>query len=306
MIIKNTNTNIKIGIFLKEIRLQENISQQLLVQDTNINVSTYSRMEAGSSSINLENLITILNKLNISINELLHFIELNSNDKDSISNKTNELVAQKNESATLLHIQELQEKYEETKDRFYFYQIFYLRLQQNCLSKTDIDDLYNYLSQKTIYLLQDYALLSNATGVLEYNKLMNICNKMLISLTDLPAEVQSNKKIDSLLINIINRTIINFEEKDTIFYLEFSKQHNKNYPNFFTEVQLTYLTQLSKFRYNTSIEALNECLFFFEMFKRIGYHEFSKSIEKEIDIYFHHPFRPVEINLFSLEHTPHT
>lgn len=287
---KMENINQKIGLLLKKVRINENKSQNSFINN-DLSRSKLSRIESGKTNLSVSELITFLDKLTITEEEFFQMLLPEDSEKNHIKEKSLRLGMDREllRDEILSFIIELEKKFSDTGDLYYFYHLFYNKNLLGLVKSNDLQFVINYLTSKKMYTYFDYALLSNSIMYLNHFEVKKIVDLMLPELSKLPETNKLQGKINLMFINLLNRGIMTFHENETYEYLKHALKHNEQFPDYFTKVQLLYLSNLADFRFKKDTQCLENCFDYIDIMEKTGLHELAKESRSEIQLYIKYP-----------------
>ena len=299
-----SDINKKIGSLLKKIRINEKKSQNSFISDQ-ISRSKLSRIESGKTTISIPELILFLDKLTITEDEFLNFLLPKDSEKVKIKEKTVSLGLNRKENydEILKFIKYLDIKFKDTGDLYYFYHSFYCKNLIRRIETKDLEFIYNYLLEKKLYTYFDYAMLSNSIMYLSHSKVKKLVGQMLPQISNLPKTNELQGKINQMFINLLNRGIMNYNEIETFDYLKQALEYNETYPDYFTKVQLLYLTSLIDFRFKKNTYALKKCFEYIEIMQKTGLNDVATEAYSEIQLYNKYPEEAIPQSEISMIHS---
>lgn len=299
-----SDINQKVGSLLKKIRINEKKSQNSFISEQ-VSRSKLSRIESGKATVTVPELISFLDNLTITEEEFFNFLLPNDSKRNKIKEKIVLLGLNRDENKNeiLKFISELDQKYNDTGDLYYFYYSFYCKNLVSRVEKKDLEFIYNYLLEKKMYTYFDYAMLSNAIMYLNHTKVKKLVEQMLPQISNLPKTNELQGKINLMFLNLLNRGIMNYNENETFDYLKQALEYNKVSPDYFTKVQLLYLTSLIDFRFKKNTKALKECFIYIDIMKNTGLVDIANEAYSEVELYSKYPDSPIPPSKVSMIHS---
>ncbi|MEI5993641.1 helix-turn-helix domain-containing protein [Candidatus Enterococcus mansonii] len=268
-------------------RKNKNLKQKDIL--THTDTSVYSKIETGKKILRFSELIDILERFSIPLEEFSEYLE------DSMEQKKYRKLFKQcgNNPADNASKHELLEYY----NKLAFSKEMHLREMANFIgiktlfsnfwkeispvSQEELDQIYELLMEKEYFFQYDYAVLSNTIFLFDDKQIKSLAKKALPVKDIEVRNVETTEFIKNMINNLITTLLRKKEYEESRYYLKLATKKEGNF-TFDYKMVIRYLDNLTSYLI-TGDDKYKENIFdYIHLLNKLGEQQFAKSIEREV------------------------
>lgn len=278
-----------IGDSLKFFRTKKNITQKEMIPQ-NIDPSTYSRIEGNRRPLRISDLQSIIEKLEISVDEFFSFATLDEEQKwfrehyyycsiHPFNKEAKKGLVKYYSSIDIKPIKTLRE----LSNYIAIKCLFYNKWEEiEEISDNEISYIYNLLVSKHYFFQYDYILINNIIAFFTTKQTSVLMLKAFPIIDEEKRDSTTLAFAYNAWLNLISIKLYNEEYTLAEDYIKKSYKFDKSKTNYNFRLNIRYLTHLTRYLQTADPDDMREISLFIKLLKDIGDEEFANRVDEEV------------------------
>lgn len=291
------------------IRKKKNIPQRELL--TYMDSSVYSKIESGKKNLKFSELIEILNKLSIPLDEFSKYFDSDTTGKKMRTLLEEYRVAPKDQQVKnkiCIYFNSLsfsQNMLLEELSNYIVIKTFFSSLWEEIpyISENELTEIFVLLKQKQYYFHYDYAILSNTIYLFSEEEIDCLMQKAF-PVKDMAYRNAATKEfITNLICNLITTFLRKKEYEKCEYYISLAKKEKENYDLPY-KIMLNFLENLVSYVQIKNLQAKNNLEISLNFLYSVGELDLAQALQLELENVISADINPVIIlrNQFNQQH----
>lgn len=256
----------------------------------NIDPSTYSRIEGNRRPLRINDLQSIIEKLEISVDEFFGFATLDEEQKwfrEKFYYCTVHPLNKESKKSLVNYYSSIDIKPRKTLKELSNYIaikcLFHNQWEEiGEISVSEVSDIYNLLASKHYYFQYDYILINNLITFFSTKQ------TSILMMKAFPIQDEESRDHTTLTfaynawLNLISIKLYNEEYSLAEEYIKQSYKFDKSKTNYNFRLNIRYLTHLTRYLQSADPDDMREISLFIKLLRDIGDEEFAKRVDDEV------------------------
>ncbi|GGD04827.1 hypothetical protein [Enterococcus wangshanyuanii] len=272
---------------IKFFRTMKNIPSSSMFPDHS--KSYYSKLENGRSSIKINELNNVLNRLELTTSEFFFYFD-DGFDGEFVnlfrdcSIHPEDHMRKENLLKHYYSIEMAYSKNSKILAQYYSIKSHFLGKWPNIksFSNTEKEHIINYLTEKSFYTYYDYVLFSNSIVYFDRRQTLDVTTRMLPIAWESFRDHETKKYAYTAYINIITARIYNKEYDEAKLYIEMAEKEDIKSSNYFFKFSIQYLKNMILFIETEDLVYLNKIYNFISLVEDAGDSSMANLLKEEV------------------------